>query len=104
MHRDTGYEVRPHLARYEWAGEGVAEGAARALSDLLRRQLRKLLCQRVMVLREPLDKVLLRLLLFRTGLLLPPARGLSSICQPVEPVERMGARRVLRHEGLREGL
>jgi hypothetical protein len=43
MHRDTGCEVRPELARYEWAGEGVA----RALGDLLSRQLSKLLCQRV---------------------------------------------------------
>lgn len=58
MHGDTGHEVRCHLARYELAGVRVAG----ILSCLLRRQLRELLCDQVMVLREPLQQIVLRLL------------------------------------------
>ncbi len=84
MHRDTGHEVRSQLTWYELAGalELAGVGIDGTLESLLRRQLRKLLCDQVMVLGELLQQVMTRrhrrIDLLRVWLLLRPrADGLS---------------------------
>ena len=94
MHRDTRHEVRSQLVRYELTGtwyELTGVRVAGSLSGLLRRQLRELLCDQVVVLRESLQQLMLRLLklmlrllkqrridLLRTSLwLLPYSTGLA---------------------------
>jgi hypothetical protein len=99
MHCDTRHEVGSRLAGYELTGARYELTSVRAgiVNGLLRGQLRELLCDQVVILRESLQlllrlQVLLRLLehrgidLIRIRLrLLPCPNGLADpVCYAVE--------------------
>jgi hypothetical protein len=96
MHRDSGCKAASQLARYELAGahyELTGKGCVGTLDRLLRGQLRKLLGDQVVILRELLQQLVTRDdLLLDVRLLRPGAEGLScSIRQ-----ERLLCRELLR--------
>jgi len=113
MHRDTRHEVGSQLTRYELTGaryELTTVRAAGLLSGLLRGQLRELLRDQVMILRESLQLVLRLLehrridLLRSRQRLLPRPNGLTnSVCDaPVcHTIESAYPGRVLKRRRLR---
>jgi hypothetical protein len=114
MHRDTRHEVGSQLAGYELTGARYELTGVRAggiVNRLLRGQLRELLCDQVVILRESLQLVL-RLLEEHRGIdllrirlrLLPRPYGLADpVCDgPVcHAVESAYPGRVLKRRGLR---
>jgi hypothetical protein len=60
MHRDTGREGPSQLPRYELAGARYELAGVRTLNCLLRRLLRELLRDQVMILSELLQQVVTR--------------------------------------------
>ena len=120
MHRHTRHEVRSQLPRYELPRHELGRvRAPRTLDCLLRRQLRELLCDQVVILSKLLQQELLmqqmllmrqhcRIALLRAKLLrLPCSPGLSgAIGQTVQSIHprRLAHRELLRRQLMRQKL